>query len=949
MKKALLLLSFLAVSSTISVACTAVTCGSGNSLTVMDGACNIIVAGQALQPNVALTITACFPSTPAAVSKVVFSDTATTPSTAIGSVTTPAGAGTKYPYTVSWSPLSGAHTLSAMAIYPGSGANPSSLGTSNPEIDMVGDPSLTTLQYTMNDKNPANDTLFGEGYNQGYTSNAWAPGDNQVCTADTSAWPYNNSNSSWPDGTCQATGDTSSPATSTYQPPASFTPTGVSTMDGLDDTMHTLSDFLKYSQTILNKDPGTLSSTFDTWYPQVAAWTMPACNNVGGAQASGIDPSTGGSCTLPPTPAAGAVECTPNTTSCDPNCRITCNPGNQSGRLLSIYDPVGYPNVPGTTSNTSKVDVLGDWNTKVFTPWLKNNYANAKAWCVPLEASISNTTEDKYIDANSSTSCADGSICRNNKCQGGTGVACINWGDLPHVISCLNYNSGQNPAMPSSTLKTYSDCLTQLNSMADTNADCHPTTTVVTGGTVTWPPNCDPALLGTPPNPAVAATPPSPNQYGTKADCDVFTVGSFANWVSNASNFGPAYNYQQCLNYLTTMNAASTCPASISGTVCDSTILGRDLLLYSGKHTAPTFDNCTATGNYMAWLNESLSLFSSETPKFALRSQFLTDAYNRAQSMQTILSEGDTALGKFLTPCSGTKCADGGPAAQLAYAQGQTAQTELIPNSVIYGWRDKTLATGHTLPASQGGLGYAHIVKVTAYSPGRNGHLAFGSPADIASFVQSKLPWIQTSSDWDSRTYKLVQRDGFVYVSIKRWDEPHGSSTFFPNGHLLWQFSYNGPRGKANQTPDLSACFGSTNAYSSKGFNGLGFGLESQTSSGLKNYPMSTVDSSLMSNAFMLNDEGDGNIDVNNKGTPATSCSMGTNSANSNYCDCLSLANSLLNQGVESHACAEYIASYSAAGPSPDDGDKSRDYSLKFVDCKKLGKMPEDMTYISNP
>jgi len=112
-------------------------------------------------------------------------------------------------------------------------------------IDVVGAPNVSA--------NPAKSTVFGE---QGLGS--WIPGDNQMCLA---TWPYNGFNSNMIDGTCALSNSADSNAN-----PA------VMTVDSLDDTVHTLSDFLTFSKVFLTHDVGTLSASLTSWYPQAAGW-----------------------------------------------------------------------------------------------------------------------------------------------------------------------------------------------------------------------------------------------------------------------------------------------------------------------------------------------------------------------------------------------------------------------------------------------------------------------------------------------------------------------------------------------------------------------------------------------------------------------------------------------------------------------------------------------------
>jgi hypothetical protein len=591
-------------------------------------------------------------------------------------------------------------------------------GTTSWVIDAVGSSSLASTQ------NPALDPSFGDS-----ATTLWQEGDNQMCL---SAPPYNGSTSSIPDGTCEWNGTASAPASTTPGP----------TMDSLDDTMHTLSDFVNFANSFLGQDVGTLSASFATWYPQVAVWISSACDD-------------GSTCS-----AAGQ-----------------CSDGTMCGRLLPLAPK------------------LNTWNT-VMTTWLKNDNSNANAWCVPPEATLLNgnnsTAEDTYINNNSGTT---------------------TWGDLPHVIACLNYNVGT-----------------------------------------------------------------------------------------------PISNYQACLNALPQNSCPSQLPAA-----CAASTLGRSL-----AGPAPTFNgscDITVAGSYAKWVSDSLILATSEAPKFVLRSAFLTDIQTRAKAMQNIFNQGGQELQNFLN----------GPAAQLMAAS-QTQPTATLPNSVIYGWIDKKLPNGQT--------GYAHIVKVTAYAAGRNGS---GSTAN--SMAQSLLPWIKTTVHLFTRDFELRSRDGYVYVSVKRWDEDHSNSLIFPNGRPLWQFMFHNPAtatNGSNNTPQI----GKGSIGSCAGLNsGIGFGLEPQTVAGLQDAGILSTDQTSLSQAFMLNDEGagqtEGQVDPSAK----------TN--NSQYLSCLSQANALLANAPESHACVEYIASSNASGSS---GQGDHDYSLKFVDCNSVPGYPppDDLTGSGN-
>jgi hypothetical protein len=638
-----------------------------------------------------------------------------------------------------------------------------SAGSGSTVIDMVGSPAAGP--------NPAQNTSFGGSY-----AASWLPGDDQMCTSN---WPYNGSTSSLQDGTCEWTGSTTPPASA--PPPPLVEPP--STLDALDNTMHTLSDFVNFANSFLGQSIGSLSTSIDTWYPQVAQWISSTCDDGSSCDALG-----------------------------------QCSDGTQCGRLLSL------------TAN------LNAWNT-VITSWMGQNYTNAAVWCVPPEATLlngnSSTNEDTYINSNSGTT---------------------TWGDLPHVISCLNYNS--NPS----------------------------------GGT-----------------------------------------------ASNSSVF----NYQQCVTALT----SGTCPGGLPAQ-CSPLILGRSLL----GTVAPAYDGCT--GNYWTWASSSLTLAIDDAPKFALRGAFLTDIYNRAKTMQTIFPAAATALQNFLTgpaaqliavaPCDdGSACTSGNCADGTACAPSPTVS---LPNSVIYGWVDALPGTsgGGCTDSSNNRVGCAHIVKVTAYAAARNGSSSNGTNNGLganAPPLQSVLPWIKTSVGLITRSFTLQNRDGLVYVSVRRWDQDHSSSIFFPNGHPLWQFSFHNPNSSVTTGQGLpSQCFAP----------GFGFGLEPTTIAGLNdlNGGISMVDQKSLNSAFMLNDEGTGP----NKGKVDPNAATD----NAEYLLCLSLANGLLATAPESHACVEYIASspssdsQSVINGSSQDGDA--DYSLKFVSCNSVKGFPppDDLAYSSS-
>jgi hypothetical protein len=763
-------------------------------------------------------------------------------------------------------------------------------GTTNGVIDIVGSSS-----------NPASSPCFGEFGCNG--SNIWLEGDNQMCL--TSA-PYNGNTSVYPDGTCEWTGGSASPGTTT-------TLTQQSTVDSLDDTMHTLSDFVNFSNNILGKDVATLSKTFSSWYPQAAQWIAPAS---GSASTRGTDPLTGSQCDL----------------MTDPDCNILDHASSLSGqgRLLSIYNPANYPNVPGMINNTSPgnaVDKLHD-GYQAITSWLNNSYASDSAWCVPLLESTliaSSPTEYMYIINNSG------------------------------ALSKTTFeNAFPNP--PATLEPSYGDAIFNellsnhfVNSNGYVIVDLTSSVILTTLQTEFTDPGEYQIILN------ILQQAPFWGSLSNVIACLNYNASSAAN--------APIYNYTKCQEALST----STCPSSLP-TACVPAALGRTLATtdlvsssvgsppappaFSGSHRCdPAYTDTTTTPptpSFAKYVSDSLALFTDEAPKFALRAQFLNDIYTRAKTMQTIFASGDAALKSFLKPCGsaqtcqngaltcptcadgstcGLYCADGGPAAQLIYASSQPSPTANLPNSVIYGWTDKSPSSGSGGCMSTGAdgksirVGCSHIVKVTAYSPGRKG----SAPYSSAPFVYSDLPWIQTSSDCCTRTYKLVDRDGYVYVSIKRWDEDHGNPITFPNNHTLWQFLFHKP-GTATTTggDPTQAC----NVVYPNNIYPIGFGLESQTVTGLGQLStnLSSQDKTSLSSAFMLNDEGFGA----NAGKVDPSAA---GSGQGPYSRCLSKANDLLQNAPESHACAMYIASSSASGAS---GDNSFDYSLKFVDCNSI-------------
>ena len=192
-------------------------------------------------------------------------------------------------------------------------------------------------------------------------------------------WPYNGSTLAYPDGTCEWV-NSLIPAGQKTMTPAQ------TTMDSPDDVMHTLSDFDKFANSILNQDAGTLSKTFKTWYSQAAHWIAPKCETTCTQKEIGIDD---GSCL---------------------NTDKTCIQNTSDGRLLTIYAAKGYPGIATVGEVKTPVDKFKDWND-LMTSWLNNSYAsstvdNNGAWCVPgstMNPTTGSATEDKWINTNSGT------------------------------------------------------------------------------------------------------------------------------------------------------------------------------------------------------------------------------------------------------------------------------------------------------------------------------------------------------------------------------------------------------------------------------------------------------------------------------------------------------------------------------------------------------------------
>jgi len=819
------------------------------------------------------------------------------------------------------------------------GTNGLPAASGNTKIDIAGS--------TVTAPNPATDPSFGESISTVPTT--WTEGDNQFCSAnntvitgqcadgssctmgstcpavcndDTPCGPigstcpsdgstcasggpcaygsYNGVSLGYPDGSCEWTNTIT---TTPVNPPNPTAPP--STVDGLDDTMHTLSDFVNYSNKFLGENVDTLSSTFSTWYPQVADW---------------IDPTT--------------------------------------GRLASVYSPSG-------------TDKLGAWNA-VITNWLNQDYSNADAWCVPPEQTLLNENGgDEDYEINLQGTANDQNLV------GDSGFV-PKWGDLGHVLACLNYNASTPVAL-------YQACLTWLEQFKPTTppndgtrsdacvlpppsvyspftkSNLSPCDPIILGrsltglpapaftpGSITYtgnvPPTCDGALLSQCTLTSTTTTIPNPPASPTSTTASTVTGTESCSFsVCDA----PCSCYQSC----GPLSPKSCVPGYVTCTSCGYGQCGYGLDSCSGTATTTETTvntvscNPSVAGSFANWVQNSLTLAQQAQPKFSLRYLYMNDIFTRSYNMENIFSKGDQALQSFLGP--------GGPAAQLMSAS-KTQPAATLPNSVIYGWIDNLPnggSGGCSDPVTHQRVGCAHIVKVTVYAPGRGGPVTCpvtcdetdlgcleGPPAACTTgsqFIWPFLPKIATHSGILHRTYELVGRDGFVYVSVKRWDEDHTNPVSFPNGHALWQFTYHNPTLPGTANPGI----GGGSIGQCAGLNGgtIGFGLEGGTASGLVSLGILPTDLKDMGQAFMLDDRGDGTVDANAKN-------------NGGYSACLTAANQLLDSAPESHACVEYIASTDATkGPGPGSsvatsGNGDYDYTMKFVDCNGIdgGKTPPD-------
>ena len=284
----------------------------------------------------------------------------------------------------------------------------------------------------------------------------------------------------------------------------------------------------------------------------------------------------------------------------------------------------------------------------------------------------------------------------------------------------------------------------------------------------------------------------------------------------NATN--SVNNYQACMTALQDPN----CPVNYAGApppACAAAALGRSLEVAT---PVPPYDGCAAA--FAQWVQGSLTLATDEAPKFALRAQFLNDIYTKAAIMPGIFSQGAAAIQSFVS----------GPAAQLASVQAQGSPAQNLPNSVIYGWQDNLPSggAGGCLSSTGQKVGCSHLVKVTAYSTARCGGVC------LSGGIDSLLPWIKTKTSGflgTTRSYTLTDRDGYVYVSVKRWDQSHSDPINYPNGRPLWQFLFQNPTGGGGIPGGqgiVASCVGLPLPTSQP----IGFGLTPATLTGLGYY-----------------------------------------------------------------------------------------------------------------
>jgi hypothetical protein len=298
-----------------------------------------------------------------------------------------------------------------------------------------------------------------------------------------------------------------------------------------------------------------------------------------------------------------------------------------------------------------------------------------------------------------------------------------------------------------------------------------------------------------------------------------------------------------------------------------------------------------------------------------------------------------------------------------------------LPNAVIYGWIDKTpIVSGG---CQSGGIkaGCAHVVKVTAYAPGRCGNQANGTggvcgtamdqkASPTSPYIDSTLPWIKTSlkcsAVWSLltgypicfRIYDLRDRDEHVYIKVQRWDQDHTNNALtFPNQLPLWTMSFQNPKTATAFSGGLpsgwNSCMGLPALSGSSTAGGTGFGLTQQMFTALQNYsqltsatsqPSSVLpkDATALGQSFMLNDEGVGS----NAGAVDTYAAP-SSPYNGQYKACLQTVNSLLSTGLESHACAAYVAT-DRPGASTSNQTGENNYKLFFEQCPSTP--PDDLT-----
>ena len=358
------------------------------------------------------------------------------------------------------------------------------------------------------------------------------------------------------------------------------------------------------------------------------------------------------------------------------------------------------------------------------------------------------------------------------------------------MVACLDYNAGEAPTPVNGSSSSYTEntfkpnpkdnyqkCLTDLENSATAGAIAGPNGTL--SSSCALPPSCNGLSLGRslagPPYEALVPGSVSnfrPNLCGTGQG---ETEGSSCLATPNTTiTPGPELGETSttttqetcCTGFDTTCKSCQTCaPSAVnngeynppvctevnncdlcgSTTTCGSTCevsTTTNITYYSADC------NPAIAGSYANWVQNSLTLFAGEQPKFAARAQYLSDMYTRAKSMQSIFTQGAKELNQFICSPGDPNCPNGSPSSQLLSASTATP-TANLPNSVIYGWLDDQPSGGSGGCTDNNGkrVGCAHIVKVTAYAPGRGGNPAFVG-SSTAALAQAVLPYIKTSTSW---------------------------------------------------------------------------------------------------------------------------------------------------------------------------------------------------------